>query len=53
MKPHVSGELIDQLVCGSLRGGEYRKAILAWKLSQSVGETITWLFCKSKLSLKS
>lgn len=29
MKPHVSDEMIDQLVCGSLRGGEYRKAILA------------------------
>ncbi len=29
MNPRVSDEMIDQLVCGSLRGGEYRKAILA------------------------
>ena len=29
MKPQVNDELLDQLVCGTLRGPEYRKAILA------------------------
>jgi hypothetical protein len=29
MTPRVNEELIDNLVCGSLRGAEYRKAVLA------------------------